>query len=65
MKIFAIAAEFCTFLHIDPTFKIYLLLLEYLEPDAPSVHPEGKRTLRQRLQSCISGEGGHFEQPLH
>jgi len=41
MKISAITAEFCTFLHINPTFLIYLILLEYMERAAPSVHPEG------------------------
>ena len=65
LKISVRTAEFCTFLHINPTFEIYLLLLEYLERAAQASIQKAIRTFRPRLQSCISGEGGHFKQLLH
>ena len=65
MKISAITAEFCTFLHMKPTFGINLLLLEYLARAAQASIQKGIRMFRQRLLPCISGEGGHFEQLLH
>ena len=40
MKIYVKTTEFCTFLHINPTSGICLLVLEYLERAAPSVHAE-------------------------
>ena len=48
--------------NFNPTFGIYLLLLEYLERAAPSVHPEGNTHVSPKV---AVGEGGHFEQLHH
>ena len=49
MKISAITADFGIFLHINPTFGIYLLLLKYLERAAASVRPEGNMHVSPKI----------------
>ena len=49
MKISAETAELYTLLHINPTSGIYLLLLEYLERAALSVHPEGNTHVSKKV----------------
>ena len=42
MKISAITAEFCAFLHINPTYYLeFFTTIRIFERADPSVHPEG------------------------